>query len=54
MSLMARVKRFIREWIQLYSPGVVIPPKEPKDQLTLEEALELFQGENEAEWEEDE
>ena len=38
-----------KAWACMYLP--VQPPEEPKEQLTLEEALELFQGENEAEWE---
>lgn len=39
----------VKSWIQLYLP--VQPPEEPKERLTLEEALELFQSESEAEWE---
>lgn len=41
----------LKAWMGMYPP--VQPPEEPKERLTLEEALELFQGENEAEWEED-
>lgn len=40
-----------KAWMSMYLP--VQPPEEPKERLTLEEALELFQGEQEAEWEED-
>lgn len=43
----------LKYWWLTYTGGIVTPPEEPKERLTLEEALELFQGENEAEWEED-
>lgn len=42
-----------KAWWRIYVRGIVTPPEEPKEHLTLEEALELFQGENEAEWEDD-
>lgn len=41
----------LKYWWLIYTGGIVTPPEEPVERLTLEEALEIYL--NEDEWEED-
>lgn len=50
---MKKLVATIKAWWLTYTGGIVPLPEEPKERLTREEALELFQGEHEAEWEDE-
>lgn len=42
---------WIKAWWAVYAVGVTTPPAETEHRLSKEEALELFQAEEEEEWE---
>lgn len=44
---------WIKAWWAVYVVGVTTPPQDPEHYLTTKEALELFQAEQEEEWEDD-